>query len=84
MKHYPIVEVEWVDSVSEGGWRKPAAYLEHIAPDRCRTVGYLLKSNRTLVTVFQSLSDNTGNVTDSITIPRAAVKSMKRLTEKKK
>ena len=38
----PMVEVEWVDSCSKGGWRSRAEYLEQTV-DFCRTAGYLLK-----------------------------------------
>ena len=79
MKKYPIVEVEWLDSITDGGWRPPEAYLASAAPDQCRSGGYLLKSARTSITLMQSRSDLSGNMTNSVTIPRVAVKSIKRM-----
>ena len=79
LKKYQLVEVEWMDSCTDRGWHSREEYLKTIAVDRCRTAGYLLKSSRTSLTVVQSQSDLTGNLTDSITIPRSAVKSVRKL-----
>lgn len=80
-KKYPIVEVEWVDSLRTGGWRLVEEY-EKTTPATCWTAGYLLKSNRKEVTVVQSHDPGNGNVNDSTTIPRSAVKKITMLVPK--
>ena len=53
MRKLPIVEVLWEDAVTAGGWREPEGYKE-MEPTEVRTVGYLLKTTRSVVTVVQS------------------------------
>lgn len=78
-KKLPIVEVEWYDAHSLGAWRARQAYLDEAKTAECRSVGYLLKSNRDGVTLLQSLHPAEDKMTDSITIPRGTVKSVRRL-----
>ena len=78
-KKYQPVEVEWVDSFRTGGWRDIKEYRELTVTPTIKSVGYLLKSNRTVVTLIQSHDPTHNNMTDSITIPRSAVKSVRRL-----
>lgn len=80
-KKLPIVEVAWVDSLRTGGWRDVKEYMELTVSPTIKSVGYLLKSNRTVVTLIQSHDPTHNNMTDSITIPRSAVKSVRRLVE---
>ncbi len=79
-KKLRIVEVEWVDSCVKGGWRMREEYLEGKGLSQCRTVGYLLRSDRQEVMVVQSQS-NTGGVADSMTIPRRCVKKIRYLID---
>ena len=76
---YRIVEVEWVDSLRTGGWRDIKEYMELTVTPTIKSVGYLLKSNRTVVTLIQSHDPTNNNMTDSITIPRSAVKNVRKL-----
>lgn len=76
-KRYPVVEVEWIDSATCGGWMEPADYVDK-APVACRTAGYLFASKRGHLIIVQSVDDANGKVTDSMTIPRSCVRSIKR------
>ena len=81
VKHLRMVEVEWVDSCVNGGWRTRQEYLEAPGVSQCRTVGYLLRSSRQEVIVVQSLN-NYGGAADSMTIPRSSVKKIRCLEAK--
>ena len=81
-KKYHIVEVEWGDSLRTGGWRDIKEYMELTVTPTIKSVGYLLKSNRTAVTLIQSYDPAHNNMTDSITIPRSAVRKVTRLVRK--
>ncbi len=70
-----MVEVEWVDSCTNSGWKSREEHLESPGVSQCRTSGYLLRANRQEVRVVQSLNDHGGAV-DSIAIPRCAVKKI--------
>ena len=73
-----IVEVEWWDARSFGGWSSPAEYAKKgIA--LCRTVGYLLRRNKREIVVVQNVGDTTGNVSDATAIPTCCVKRVRRL-----
>ncbi len=82
---YPIVEVEWDDSCASGGWRTVDAYKDS-QTSTCHTAGYQLVKDRKRIIIIQSRSEDTGNVTDAITIPMSAVKNVVRLSpaERKK
>jgi hypothetical protein len=77
-KRYPLVEVEWEDSAGTAGWGSVAVHVDHPIA-RCRTAGYLVHRSRQKLVVVGSCDDTNGNVADSMTIPRFAVRSIKRL-----
>ncbi len=72
---FPIAEIKWLDARSKGGWGSVDDYGNQDLP-QCRSVGYLVKNNRTEVQVLQSVADS-GNVTDSILIPKKCVLEVK-------
>lgn len=78
VKRLPIIEVEWTDSCSVGGWKSRADY-EKYEPDECRSIGYLVKRTHSHIILVQTQSDQNSNVTDGITIPRSAIKSVRKL-----
>ena len=82
MKDYPIVEVEWVDSCGGSGWRDKDSLKSHHM-ENCRTVGYLFKADSKEVTLFMSGTDHNDSTDEQCdyrwSIPRKAVKSIKRL-----
>ena len=79
-KKLRLVEVDWVDSCRHGGWQEVEEYLEeHVL--KCRSAGYLLRSNRKEVMLIQSLDPN-NKATDSMCIPRSSVKKIRYLEVK--
>jgi len=74
----PLVEVEWVDSCADAGWR--AAKKERTDhPDlRCATAGYLFEERRGYVKIAQSLSAH-DSVDNLMAIPRSAIRKITRL-----
>jgi len=67
------VEVEWRDSASRGGWQSVEEERGRCAVGPIRSLGYLLTSNKKVVQITQSMSGMTGDVADTITIPRENV-----------
>ena len=77
----PRVCVRWYDASSGGGWDSLKAYRERNCP-ACETMGYLLKVTKDSVTIGQTIS-NSGNLLDSIAIPRGWITSMERFPRKR-
>lgn len=73
-----IVEVSWLDACVQGKWGRKDDYLKE-GPMLCRTAGYLLKKDKSVVIIVQSQSV-AGGVADSMTIPRSCVTKIRRLT----
>jgi hypothetical protein len=73
------VEVTWLDSHgTHKAWNSLDEVLQTgIVACECRTVGYLLKLDKQLVIVAQSLSDD--EVGSPLTIPRGSVQRIRRL-----
>ncbi len=68
MKRARIVEVEWVDICSTGRWtNKPKLGVLH-----CVSVGMLIHKCRQNLALVQTSSE-TGDWTDTITIPRKCI-----------
>lgn len=82
MKKPPLVLIEWVDSQSCGSWvSREEAEKDTVAT--CKTVGWLVKKNREVVTTAASCSSN-DNYGDRMSMPRSVVKSIKVLKEVRK
>ena len=82
MRKKRMVEVEWVDSTTWGGWKRENEYLKDAGPGRCSSVGYLLKSDKQAVTLVQNLDVSNGNVSDAVSIPRSVVRKITTLEHK--
>lgn len=72
-----LVEVEWEDSNSHGNWGSKDEYAK-LTTAQCRSVGYLLRSDRKEIHLVQSV-DTKGKMADSISIPRGCVRRIKRI-----
>lgn len=74
------IEVEWVDSSSRGQWDSVEGYkIKTARALRIRSIGYLLRSDRSEIVLIQSMGVN-ADVADSVTIPRGCVKTVRRLS----
>lgn len=80
----PIVEIVWKDACTGGGWSDPRTYVEKEVLATCRSVGYLLDESRERVLLVQSQGERTGNVADSIAIPKANILSRRTLARRAK
>lgn len=72
--------IEWDDAYSYGGWHEPSPERDRVA--RCVTIGLVLLDNDKQVTVAQNVSLTSGNVGDTLTIPRACIKRIRHLKVK--
>ena len=66
---YPIVEVEWIDSATQGGWH--ARDGDHEVA-KCLTAGYLLAEYDDRYVTANSLDDEDG-CAGTMVIPKVAV-----------
>lgn len=73
-----IVEIEWEDAYHNAGWTWKSRARKEDGIARCRTVGYLLKSNFREVTVYQSSSDS-DNIDSTMSIPKKCIKNLRYL-----
>lgn len=78
MKKLRRIEVDWEDSGSAGGWesRKDSAKKDVLL---CRSIGYVIRSDEKCIILSQSQCAVGDRVSDTITIPRACVKRVRRL-----
>ncbi len=80
MQKFPIVEIEWVDTATLRGWRSLDSH-RNSGLLVCKSAGYLIKKTTKEVQIIQSFSEE-DQFTESITIPRSCVKSIKILKAK--
>lgn len=69
MKH-KICSVTWVDSCSLGGWQRREG---NHGLSRIDSIGYIIRETRTEITITSSISQDSGNVMDALTIPKVAI-----------
>lgn len=69
----PLVLVEWEDSAFTAGWRHGK-----VSTSLCKTAGYLVEKDKALVVIAMNVSD-TGSYGEAMAIPRACVRSIRRL-----
>lgn len=74
-----MLEIEWVDSCSSKGWGSRDYHIKDFAESHCRTVGYLIERSKTSMSLAQSISDDTKNLADVMSIPTVAIKKVRRL-----
>lgn len=74
-----VVEVEWDDACSQGGWGSDASYRERSAPLRTRSTGYLFHDDAEGITLMQTQANDNERFAESITIPRGMIRRVRRL-----
>ena len=75
-----LVIIEWEDAYSHGGWHAHNKDVDHVA--QCVAIGVLLYNDESQVTIAQSISNTSGNVADTMSIPRGCVKRIRYLKVK--
>lgn len=77
MKEMQIVKIEWVDSISNGGWEIERS-AKDIHPGHVTSVGYLFDCSDDYVTIVQNYIGEEGmeQACNVMSIPRCAVKSI--------
>ena len=73
-----MVEVEWADAATQHGWGDPAEHAARPVP-MCRTLGYLIRSDRSGVYVSGTICTNDNGVADTTRIPRGMVLRVRRV-----
>lgn len=77
-----LVEVEWYDTAAIGGsWGSIAAQRRETNREallHCRSVGYLLRSDKSVVVLAQNWNSD-GQCADLVVIPRGTIKRVRRL-----
>ena len=71
-----MVYLEWDDSSTEYGWQTDDHVI--LKPWKIKTIGYLVKENRTHIAITSSIGE-TGNKVDVLTIPKAALLKRKNI-----
>jgi len=71
-----IVQVDWVDSVGFSAWASNREHRDTRAA-RCVTVGMLARKDEQEVVVTLSVDLNNANSTQTMAIPRCAVRKFK-------
>ena len=75
-----LVLVEWVDAISNSGWHSPKKELCEVSS--CVTVGFLLYDEEDIITIAQNINITSGNIGDTISIPKGCVKRVRTLKVK--
>lgn len=78
MKKMSLVRVDWVDSVTHGGWRDLGSVKDY---NHCPavSVGYLAKKDRDVLVIAPHVSSGTDEGCGLMTIPRCSVKKITKL-----
>jgi hypothetical protein len=80
MKVGALVHVSWIDSCASGGWRGRDGVSSATV---CESVGWLVRDDPDSITVAGHRSESTDEWNGMMTIPKVAVKSIKRIGEKR-
>ena len=72
-----LMMVEWVDSCTSSEWQDVGEAVK-VPPLLCRTVGWVVRNDRTQVNLVQSLNGQ-GAVGATWVIPKSCVRKMRRL-----
>ena len=74
-KKFRLVEVTWIDSAFNQGWRLPKFY---VPPAECKTVGYLTHDEKDFINVAMNVNDE-GGWGEAMAIPRVCVRKIRRV-----
>ncbi len=81
MRKLRKAEVEWEDTAVKGEWSSADFYVEHAQPWLCYSIGYVLVNDDERVLLVQTCADlpTHRQVSDSVVIPRAAIRKFRYL-----
>ena len=79
MKNHKKVQVSWCDSTSRGRWVESSIAKDYKVAE-IRTVGLLVEKTKHEVVVALN-TDEDGDVSDVITIPRGCIRSITELQD---
>lgn len=79
MKIGTLIEVVWIDSAFHRGWSKAETKRQEMGISECRTAGYFISADKLTLNVATSTADKGASYADGMSIPRAAVKTVRRL-----
>lgn len=79
MNKFKVVKIEWIDAVAIGEWKsiKDLENDEHADTAPCTTIGYLIRTTKTLFYVASTITTISGDLIANgiMAIPRKWVKS---------
>lgn len=75
-----LIRVEWDDAATTGNWRNPSE-MGREERLQCQSVGHVVRSNKQEVVLALSISES-GNMSDTIAIPRGCIRKVRRLEGK--
>ena len=70
-----MVLVEWDDAYSSGGWHVARSGVDRVSV--CTTVGLLIEETNQRLTIAQNFSSTSGNIADTINIPKGCIKRIR-------
>jgi hypothetical protein len=71
------ISIDWIDSQTSYGWRQFDA-REDGPPCKIKSIGWLVGETKDTVSISHACSQN-GNFADFMTIPRVAIKKIKKV-----
>ena len=77
IKKRPLIVIEWIDAVTSHSWRDEAESSKAV-PLYSQSVGWKLVANRGSITITPMRNEE-GDCSDRQTIPRACIKSIRRI-----
>ena len=78
-----MIRIDWEDSCMDTGWKSRKEASTH-SVSKCHSIGYQLRSNKREVVIYQSQSEDSGQVTEMMAIPRKAITKITELRERKR
>ena len=78
-KKIDVVEVKWVDSSFQHGWRKEDEF--RTKPANVVSYGMLVRKDKDLVVVSLTYCADGEDFADGMAIPRCAIKSIEKIAE---
>lgn len=78
MEKNDLIEVEWIDIVSDSAWLSEQKAVE-FSPAQCKSVGYFLNETDELIRLSSTIQLSGEKERDITVIPKGVIKNIRRL-----